>query len=259
VDIADPASPTTLGSAETPGSAVGVDYEAGRAYVAAWNDVRVYDVADPKSPAFIGAVRLETEIDYETCAGDPEVCVPDDGRPDATARTLAVAAHDDTVFVGNWWVPYSYRLHPDRLAPYLVMPEDYAFVDFGPTAPDATSTVDFEIENHGTAPLTIFDSWTDNAAFTVTPRQSRIEPGGSAVLTLSYTASNTDVETALLQLRTDDPQQPIREAHLVGNQAGLGPGQPLPDTVATLIDGSTWSSKEKQGGQVMLLAYFATF
>jgi LVIVD repeat/Protein of unknown function (DUF1573) len=259
VDIADPASPAALGSADTPGSAVGVDYADGRAYVAAWNDVRIYDVADRTAPAFIGAVRLEIEIDYETCSGDPEVCVPDDTRPDATARTLAVAAHDEYVFVGNWWVPYSYQLHPDRLAPYAVLPEDYSLVDFGPTDAAATSTVDFEIENHGTAPLTVFDSWTDNPAFTVTPRQALIEPGESAVLTLEYTATTAEVETALLQLRTDDPQQPTREAHLVGNQTGLGPGQPLPDTVATLLDGSTWSSKEKQGGQVLLLAYFATF
>lgn len=259
VDVSDPAKPAAVGSVDTPGSAVGVDYSDGRAYVAAWNDVRVYDVADRASPSFIGAVRLETELDHERCEGDPEVCVPDDSRPDATARTLAVAAHGDSVFIGNWWVPFSYQLHPDRLAPNIVLPEDYALVDFGPTAAAETSTVDFEVENHGTAPLTLFDNWTDNEAFTVTPTQVLIEPGGSAVLTLTYTASTSAMETAHLQLWTDDPQQPIREAYLVGNQTGLGPGRPMPDTVATLLDGSTWSSAQAQEGQVMMLSYFATF
>lgn len=260
VDITDPAKPMVLSTVPTPGSAVSVAASAGRAYVAAWNDIRVYDVADPAAPQMIGATRLTINLDYETCAaGDPENCAPDDLRPDATARNLAVAASGDYMFAGNWWVPYSFRVYPDRAAPYMVLPEDVSLMGFPPTMMGKTSTLELPITNEGNAPLTIYDLYTSNPAFTVSQSQVRIDPGETVTLTLGFTASTGAAERGLLNLRSDDPQQPLRQAYLLGNQGGLTVGQPLPDTVATLLDGTTFSSAAEQPGKVMLLAYFATF
>ena len=36
----------------------------GHAFVAAWNDARVYDVTNPAAPRFVGAVRLTTDVTY---------------------------------------------------------------------------------------------------------------------------------------------------------------------------------------------------
>lgn len=258
VDVSDPAAPSLVSSVSTPGSAVGVGYSAGRAYVAAWTDTRVFDVADPSAPRFIAALRLTTEKAYEVCSGDPEVCVPDTSRPDPTARTHHVTAYNDIMFVGNWWVPYSFQVHDDRQAPYVVLPEDFALVDFGPAAIGESNTREFVIRNDGTAPLTLFDNWIDNPAFSVSPRQVRIEPGASSALTLRYSASSAERESGILNIWSDDPAQPLRTAYLVGNQDGLGIGKPLPDTVVSLFDGSTLSTSAMTGS-VMLLAYFATF
>ncbi|MFV8749167.1 choice-of-anchor D domain-containing protein [Nannocystaceae bacterium ST9] len=258
VDVGDPANPSVISEVATQGSAVGVAYAAGRAYVAAWNDTRVYDVSDPSTPTLVTSLRLTTEQDYETCSGDPEVCVPDTSRPDPTARTLHVAASGDTMFVGNWWVPYSFRVFPDRAAPHLVLPEDVALIDFGPTEVGATSTREVTVQNQGRAPLTLFDNWTDNEAFTVSPARVRIAPGEAATLTLRYTATASSLETGTLQLRSDDPMQPVRTGYLVGNQPGLGVGQPLPEVLLSLFDGSSYSTAP-QTGSVMVLAYFATF
>ncbi|GAB4509349.1 MAG: hypothetical protein Tsb0020_25810 [Haliangiales bacterium] len=256
VDVSDATAPKVVSSVPTPGSAVGVAYASGRAYVAAWNDTRIYDVSTPASPSFISAVRLTTEQDYETCTGD--VCEPDTLRPDPTARTLHVAAHGDYVFIGNWWVPYSFRLHADRKAPYAVLPEDVALIDFGPTAVGDVNTRELVVKNEGTAPLTLFDNWTDSDAFTVSPTQATIAPGDSTVLTLSYTAKEAARETASLQLWSDDPLQPVRTGYLVGNQGGLGVGHPLPAIELTLFDGSTLETTAL-AGNVLVLAYFATF
>ena len=204
------------------------------------------------------ALRLTTEKAYEVCTGDPEVCMPDDSRPDPTARTLHVAAYGDIMFVGNWWVPYSFQVHDDRPAPHAVLPEDVALIDFGPAEVGETKTREFTVRNDGTEPLTLFDNWADNPAFDVSPRQVRIQPGESSVLTLSYTATSTMRETATLQLWSDDPLQSVRTGYLVGNQPGLGVGKQLPDTVVTLFDGSSFST-DAMTGSVMLLAYFATF
>ncbi len=258
VNVADPAAPEVLANIPTPGSAVGVAHAADRVYVAAWNDTRIYDVSDPASPSFVAALRLTTEKDYEVCTGDPEMCVPDTARPDPTARTLHVAAYEDYMFVGNWWVPYSFQVHADRQAPYAVLPEDVALLDFGPTEVGETRTRAITVRNEGNAPLTLFDNWTDSSAFAVSPPQVRIEPGESADLELSYTATSNSRETGILQLWSDDPLQPVRTGYLVGNQPGLGIGQELPDTVVTLFDGSTFSTASMTGN-VMALAYFATF
>ena len=72
-----------------------------------------------------------------------------------TARTFAVAAHDDALFVGNWWVPYSYQVQPDRVAPHIVLPEDVNKVTFGPVAVGESATFELDVSNHGTAPLTL--------------------------------------------------------------------------------------------------------
>lgn len=258
VNVANPAAPAILSRVEIPGSAVNVAYSAGRAYVAGWNDVRAFDVSTPSAPSFIGATRLTTEQSYRVCSGTPEVCVPDDLRPDPTARTLAVAAHNDTLFIGNWWVPYSFQVHADRKAPYLVLPEDVALVDFGPAAPGEARSHDVVVRNDGNAPLTLFNNFTSAGIFQVSPPQVRIQPGESATVKLGYTASRAQMERGLVTFMSDDPSQPIRKAYVLGNQPGLGVGKPLPDTVATLVDGSTFSTAPLTGS-VKLLAYFATF
>lgn len=257
VNISDAANPSVVATMATPGSAVGVAYAAGRVYVAAWNDVRVYDVADPTAPSIIGVLRLTIDLDYEWCT-EPDVCVPDGDRPPATARTLHVAAHENFMFVGNWWVPYSYAVYPERVAPSILLPEEASLMDFGPVEVGKSASRGLKITNQGTAPLTLYDNTTDNAAFTVEPRQVRIEPGESSALTVKYTAAATTPERAFLDILSDDPLQPLRTAFLTGNLAGLSVGDPLPETTATLFDGSTWTSSMVTG-QVTLLAYFATF
>ena len=47
-------------------------------------------------------------------------------------------------------------------------------------------------------------------------------------------------------------------AYLTGNMPGLGVGTDLPTTTVSLVDGTQWSSPDYKGN-VMMLAYFATF
>lgn len=253
VDVSHLTAPRVVGEASMPGTAVRVDYSAGHAFVAAWNDARAYDVTDPTKPRFVGAARQTQQATYGPNAGDLDA-----GRPPVTVRNLGIAAHDDIVFIGNWWVLYSYRLHADRVAPNLLLPEDANTVDFGEVAAGASKTQPIEITNQGTAPLSIFDSWTEGEDFAVSPKQVRIPPGEKATLEVRYTAKATDTVASTLHLWTDDPEQPTRTAYLTANRPGLGVGRPLPETKVTLLDGSAWSTAEGKG-KVTVLAYFATF
>jgi hypothetical protein len=247
VDVTDPAQPVVKATADTPGTAIRVDASEGYAVVADWNDTRVFDVRDPAAPAFVGAVRLTTDVTF-----------PDDEHPPVSARTLGVAANGPDLYVGNWWVVHTYRLYPERQAPFIAIPEDVNLLDFGPVAAGEVATVTLPVRNEGTARLTLFSNWVTNAAFAVDPRQIRIEPGRSAELTLTFTSSGDGKTTGLLNIMSDDPAQPVRSAFLVANQPGLGVGKDLPETKVTTLDGGEWASSQVDGN-VKVLAYFATF
>lgn len=256
VDVSDPASPTVVGRAPTPGSAIRVAYADGHAFVAAWNDTRAYDVSDPANPRFVGATRQTQQATYGANAGDLEV-----GRPPVTVRTLGVAAHEDIVFVGNWWVLYTYRLHPERAAPNIQIAEDANTIDFGPVAAGETVTVPLGVTNQGTAPLNLFNTWVASAPFAVAPKQVQVPPGETATLQVSYAAPAGGVLAPALgnlHIWSDDPEYPVRTSILAANREGLGVGKPLPETRMALLDGGEWASSDATGN-VLVLAYFATF
>ncbi|MBI5609117.1 MAG: redoxin family protein [Deltaproteobacteria bacterium] len=252
LDVSNPSKPVILSQTKTLGSAIRTAYADGRVVVAAWNDTRAYDVSNPAAPKLIGALRLTTDTVYPSPYAE-------DGHPPATARTMGVAMNGKDIFVGNWWVPYAFALHPERAAPHLVVPEAANVIDFGPVAAGQSKAISFKLSNHGTAPLTIFSIWTGAANFTVKQTQLRINPGESAALDLAFAATATATkEYALLSLFSDDPDQPKRQAFLVANQAGFGVGKPLPETKGILVDGDEWSSSSAKG-KVLLLGYWASF
>ena len=247
VDVSDLRAPKVAGTARVAGSAIRVDYSNGLAFVAAWNDARVYDVSNAAAPRFIGATRMTRDIGRE-----------EDGRPEVTSRTLGVAAHGDVMFAGNWHVIHAFRVHPDRRAPSLVLPEDVNLVDFGPVAPGAKARVPLAVRNQGTEPLEIDDAAIDHAAFTVEPHHLRVPAGETATFMLTFAPTSSDKTTALLRFSTNDPDNPTRRGYLVANQPGLGVGRRFPDASAALVDGARWASTALHG-HVALLAYFATF
>lgn len=253
VDVKNLSAPRVISRVTMPGTAVRVAYSKGRAFVAAWNDARVYDVTNASRPRFIGAARLEEEARFDTGEN-----ASDAARPMVTARTLGIAAHNDVMFVGNWWVPYSYRLYPERVAPNLVLPEAASLIDFGAVPAGQSKTAPVQITNQGTAPLLIDQNSVEGASFSVSPSRVQIAPGRSATLSVTYRSKAQASEAGVLRIRSNDPAAPVRTARLVGNRPGLGVGKPLPETVVQLLDGSEWRSSTAQN-KVQLLAYFATF
>jgi hypothetical protein len=254
VDIADLTAPKVVSKVAMPGTALRVAYAKGRVFVAAWNDARAYDVSIPANPHLIGSVRLEEPAIFgASAAGDPE-----GGLPLVTSRTFGVAAHDDVVFIGNWWVPYSYRIYPDRIAPHLVLPESATLIDFGSVESGQSKTQLLDIFNQGNAPLTLFNNRVEGRSFSVEPRQVTIAPGAAAKLSVTYHPETTDREIGKLRISSDDPNAPDRVAALVGNRPGLGVGKLMPETRVQLLDGTEWSSTVARN-KVQLLAYFATF
>lgn len=267
IDVSDPANPVLLGTVPLDTAAVSVEYDQGKLFVAAWEDVRVYNTADPANLAIIGAARSTRQRNYSADGGDLGE------RPDLTNRVLGVSGYGDYVFDGTWWFPKNYIIHPENVAPYIVLPESVNYTTFpGDLAIGESASVPIEVRNDGNAPLTIFDLWTTNPAFTVSPAQLLIPPGATGTMTVTFTATigagtgtttgggtyQTGEESGFLEIWSDDPGQPVREAYLVGNPDGIAVGD-LYTNDATLLDGTPWNFEADALGSVTLVAYFATF
>jgi hypothetical protein len=270
VDVSDPSNLVLVEMlAIEGGSAIQLQAEGDLLYLAAWNDARVYDISTATDPTFIGAARHTVWKEYDSTSEE------DADRPDITDRTLAIDGHGNYIFDGTWWVSNQFQLIPDRVAPYLVLPENVAQLNFpGDVNLGDTSTIEVVVRNDGTADLTVYDLWSDDPAFTAQETEFLIPPGGSATLHLDFNPTIgadqgptvTDTanpfsaeESTIFHVVSDDPQQPIREIYLVGNADGIGPGDPFPETTATLMDDSDWSFTADALGSVTLVIYFATF
>jgi peroxiredoxin len=252
VDVSDPTAPALVSQTPTHGTAVRVGYDDDRVSVAAWNDTRVYDVSDRARPAIIGAARLEQTLEYTTADGDTL-------HPDITSRVLGTEIHGDTLFVGDWRTPYTFAIHADRVAPYLVLPEDVFYMGIGNVKVGATGSYEIRAENQGTADLTVYEALAEGQGFDMTPAEARIPPGGEVTFAITYTAETTEEARAIIRIRSDDPTQPERVGLAVANPVGIGVGDPFPYTEATDVQTlATWTSDEL-AGKVGLVAYFATF
>ena len=134
-------------------------------------------------------------------------------------------------------------------------------------------TINIAIDNDGTADLTVYDVWTTNSAFVPNETGFVIPPGGTHTLTVTFTATigidaldtadplapETAEETAILNIVSDDPAQPVRQGFMEANIDALGVGDPFPDANVTLTDGGDWLYSRDALGSVTVVAYFATF
>ena len=249
VDVSDLRAPKVTGDcARVSGSAIRVDYSDGLAFVAAWNDARVYDVSNPAAPRFIGAARMTRDIGREG-----------DGRPEVTSRTLGVAAHGDVMFAGNWHVIHSFRVHPERRAPSLVLPEDVNLVDFGPVAPGGTARVPLAVRNQGTAPLTISTPPIDQPSFTVEPRSSTDSARRDRDVHAVVRAQVGRQDDGAAAVSTDDPGQPDARGLPGGaTSPALASASGSRKRASRSWMAARWTSTALEG-HVALVAYFATF
>ena len=99
VDVTRPEAPALAGRVAIGGVVGQLAIEGGRLYVAAWRDVRVYSLDDPRRPTLVGVVRPT--------------------HADQTARVMGVAARDDLVVIADWNHLQAWRFRPGYAAPYL--------------------------------------------------------------------------------------------------------------------------------------------
>lgn len=237
IDISDPANPAVIDSHDTPGSALQVSLDGnGRAHLADWNDLRVFDIADPANLTLIA-----TE--------SPPVM-------GAYSRVLGAAAMGDTSYIGEWGALFTYALDTSKTAPDVWV--DDLEIDFGTVSSGGADAVAVIVRNEGTEPLAIYDIATTDGQFSIDPQQLWLEPGGADVLELVFSPETDAPIDAELRLSSDDPDEAIHVVALAANQPGIGVGDAAPEIAVQLHGGGNWTLSEQLGSPVML-AYFATF
>ena len=237
VDVSDPAAPVELAVADTPGSALGVALAGGHAFVADWNDARVYDMSDPASPALVATEHINVGGSFP--------------------RVLAVGARDDVAFLGEWTGLYSYRLLPDRPAADI-RAHDSRF-DAGVLTPNDAYGAGLLVSNDGARTLNIHHvELTGPELFPISEAPISIAPGETRSIEVGMVAAGTSVVSGTVTLHSDDPDEPSVNIEMRANTPGIGVGAPAPDVVLDLVEGGSWDLRDHQG-EVVVLAYFATF
>ncbi len=240
IDVSDPASPTLLDVFDTPGSAVQVSLAGDFAYVADWNDARVFDISDPSNIRMISAEWIPPQI-----LGN---------RPQTFTRVLGIGAIGDFAFLGEWKEVYVYEVHKDRIAPDIKLANDE--VDLG-TDTEPLSRV-IVIENEGNQPLLISQITSSHSAIEASEQNLEIPAGSASFFEIHYQPVSSAALEASLSIHSDDPDEAVATIKIFANQPGLGVGDSSPQVDVTKLEGGTWTLADAQGRPV-LLAYFATF
>lgn len=237
VDVSDSAAPRLVGTAATPGNAVQVSIAQGRAWVADWNDVRVFDVSNPARPRLIAVEHLATDSPL--------------------SRVLGIAARGDNGFFGEWTGMYSYELHSERAAPHLSVAQ--RTIEFGVVAPGRADAFALAVKNEGNARLLAWSvAVADSSAFKVDRTWLLLDPGQEAAVEITFQPSSASFQRGTLVIDSDDPAARSLGIPLTGNRPGASVGEPAPEVAVGLTDGTLWQLS-KQTGKTVVLAYFATF
>ena len=237
VHVVDLAGPDLVTTIDTPGSALQVALAGERIYVADWNDVRLYDVADPAAVVALGKERPQVES--------------------AFPRVLGIAARDDAVFVGEWTKLWIYEPQFDVGAPDIQL--SVRDVIFETTPVGETTSKAIIVENVGALPLEVSEIKIPGP-FTASPSSLVVAPGQASLVELLFTPVNDTLESHTLTVCSNDIDEPERDVFVFGNPppGGTTIGGPAPETRVNLVEGGQLDVAELRGN-VVLLAYFATF
>jgi len=236
VDVSTPSAPVLLDQADTPGSTLAVARGDGFVVGSDWNDLRVFDSTDPDRLVPLGREPVTLRS----------------GKP---SRTLGVAASGTAIFSGNWTELVSYRFHPDGAAP------DAVFSPRSLTLPldDAPRGL-LRLSNDGTEPLSI-EGWAtniDGLAAAELDDLTELAAGEEQTVVVSYDGARDQFD-GWAALLSDDPDQPRACVDVRLGGQGVVVGETASPYVFAGALGGDSIALESLRGQVVLLAYFATF
>lgn len=240
IDVSDPGAAHVVRRMDTPGSAIGIAAEHPHVVIADWNQVLLFRLDDPAAPTRVGHQRP-----YATA-----------GFPDASGRVLDVALSGNTVFMAEWRNIQAHQIIEGAQSADLLALDT---VELPRAAAGDTSVATLAFENLGERDLEISGVHID-PPFIASLSHDTVAPGGGALVSIGFTAPSEAAERGLLIIGSNDPDAPELRVPVRANLPGLRTGDAVPPGIA-FTDLATGVERrlDEQLGQVVLLAYFATF
>lgn len=237
VDVSDPSAPQHVVTVDTPGSATELSLAPPYLAVADWNDVRVFDVSTPSSPELAATEAvLDSSRNF--------------------TRFLGVAMRQGVVVGGEFNGDlYTFEFAPRPAPDIRASSYDITFARTEPGAVDAVALI---VSNEGQEPLVATEVRVDGAAFSTDAGAFVLAPGERAVIEIAYRPEDANPAEGTVTIVTDDPDEATTTVALAGNGDSLQVGDPAPEVELSMLGGGTWELSA-QTGQVVVLAYFATF
>ncbi|MCO4763389.1 MAG: hypothetical protein KC502_17865 [Myxococcales bacterium] len=233
-DLTIPAQPQLLAQWSLPSPAVDVSLAGSRLFVAAIDHVYGVDVSVPAKPKLFGAFRNKAALN-------------------GASYHLAVATDGKQVLTAEWNGLSAWKMAPKAAAPALVVTTRKVVL----SAPvGQTAYRDLTLHNAGNRWLTINSATVKTTSFNVVQAAKTIAPGASAIVRVAFAPQAKGAVSDVLELNSDDPQQPLATIALTGLVASGGPKAPA--IAVTVPGGTVWKSTD-HAGKVRLISYFSTF
>ncbi|MBX7078356.1 MAG: redoxin domain-containing protein [Nannocystaceae bacterium] len=186
----------------------------------------------------------------------------DEERPQAGALTApwwrAAVAHGDAIWgaIGDTLLPI--ELGAAAAAPDVAVDGNTLYLWGDPGAPVEALLV---VDNHGDAPLRV-GSLEVEAPFVAAPQDAaatadcpdafEVPPGGSSLVSVSYTPSDDALVSGTLVLHTNDPDEPTVTITIDGNRGEPELGVEATDFLLPGIDGTPFRLSDHRGKVVLV-------
>lgn len=234
-DLADAATPRSLGVSDVGQAVTGVALADGVAWAVSHQEVAALDVSDAANPVLLGRETLE-----EWGLG------------------VSAVPGEDRAVVAAWSFAEVVNLDRGARAPSALVTPDAVF----PYAGETAWTV--AVRNLGPVALTLGTPQASEPRFEASLDRQSVPTGEEASLTLRWAGEGSwegeEVRTQVC-VGTDDPDRPALAVELASdpwNEANQQVGSPAADFVLDDVDGVTHRLSDQLGHPVYL-AYFATW
>ena len=232
-DISNPLQPTFVTNYHVDGFTNRLNVAGGFAYLANWEVTEIVDISTPSNPKLVG-----TQHGFQ--------------------RAMAVAAVNNTFFVGDWSTFRIYQFENFSVPDVNADPLNLSFgtIEFGDS-----QSLPFRVENVGQEPLTVTGLEAVGSGFSVESASFTLNPFEDREFIATYTpVSSNNNASGFISIKSNDPDEPEKILPLSGGNRVIGVGDVPTDF--TLLDskGQSFHLQDHiNQGLIVVLAFYASW
>ena len=256
---------------ETIGAVKDVEVSGNLLFVAEGSaGVSLFDVTDPHNPGFLDRYDTPGLTNKIALFGGNKVAVSDwddvkvlewtgtelelVGYKKTGKRTMAIAARDSVIYSAEWQHLQTFNFGEINDADLDISSWDIAFpaLEMG-----ESDTFGLLIENNGQYPLGFTNPFLNHSDFQAANFPEYMDMGETVLAEIIYTRSNQNA-SGVMQISSNDPDEPEIAIQLVGNYEGGIVGIEAPDFSLPIVTNGTGTfTLSDHTGQIVVIAFFA--